>query len=461
MTRANGVACESQKGTSYGVPIAGRGGFNAALAGIVLLGVLARILFVLGWTMGAPLHGDPLFFQNSAALIAHGKGYVAPFLGKGLLVPTAEHPPVFPFVLATLDFVGIQSADAHRIALAIISSGGVLAMGLLGRRLAGPAVGLVAAGIAALDPLWVQQSGFLMSESIYLIVIPTMLLIALRCIDRPNLWDIAVLGILIGLATLTRSEAVDFVVFLGAPVVVLAVHRWRDRVLFGFVLLAGVGLLVGPWLVRNDVQMGALILSSNGGDTLSGSYCPPTYSPKSPDYGGFDNDCQFGSTDVIVTETRPPNHAKHWTERTLNGELTQLSRNYALNHLSDLPGVVLAREGRAWGVYAPGAELNFDVTEDGNGARGPKQAGQVLNWVLLPLAIVGGVHLARRSRRRLLLVAVPIVVVAINVAVFYGSTRIRTAAEPSIAVLAAVGVVVLLGRLRRAQRRGTPTVRPS
>ena len=158
-------------------------------------------------------------------------------------------------------------------------------MGLLGRRLAGPPVGLVAAAIAALDPLWVQQSGFVISESIYLIVIPTMLLIALRCIDRPNLWDIAVLGILIGLATLTRSEAVDFVVFLGAPVVVLAVHRWRDRVLFGLVLVAGVGLLVGPWLIRNDLEMGAFILSSNGGDTLSGSYCPPTYSPKSPDYG--------------------------------------------------------------------------------------------------------------------------------------------------------------------------------
>jgi 4-amino-4-deoxy-L-arabinose transferase-like glycosyltransferase len=460
MTTA-GFASRSAKKPGGGVATGGPRGFNATLAGIVSLGVLVRILFILGWTIGAPLRGDPLFFQQAAVRIAHGHGYVNSFLEKGSLVPTAVHPPIFPVVLAALDLVRIQSADAHRIALAIISAGGVLAMGMLGRRLATPAVGLVAAVIAAFDPLWVQQSGFLMSESVYLVIIPTMLLFALRCIDRPNRWDFAVLGVLIGLATLTRSEAVDFVVVLGVPVVLLAVRRWRERLVFGLVLLAGVALLVGPWLVRNDLEMGALILSSNGGDTLSGSYCSPTYSPKNPAYGGFDQDCQFGEAAVIVIYRRPPNHARNWTERTLSGELSALAKTYALDHLGDLPGVVLAREGRAWGVYAPGAALDFDVNEDGNGARGPKQAGQVLNWVLLPLAVVGGVQLARRSRRRLLLVAVPIVVVAINAAAFYGSTRIRTAAEPSIAVLAAVGVVLLLTYLLRARWPKVPIVRPS
>jgi 4-amino-4-deoxy-L-arabinose transferase-like glycosyltransferase len=457
-----GFASSSPDDTHQDVASTGpRRRFNAALAAIVLFGVMARILFVLGWTIGAPLHGDPLFFQQAAAQIAQGHGYVTLFLDKGSLVPTAEHPPVFPLLLAAFDLVGIQSADAHRIVLAIISSGGVLAMGMLGRRLAGPAVGLVAAGIAAIDPLWVQQSGFLMSESIYLVIIPTMLLFALRCIDRPSRRDIAVLGVLIALATLTRSEALDFLVLLGVPVVLLAVRPWRDRITFGMLLLAGVALLIGPWLVRNDMDFGSLILSSNGGDTLSGSYCAPTFSPKNPAFGGFDNDCQFGVTAVLVSEARPPDHARHWTELNLNAQLSHLAKSYALHHLSDLPGVVLAREGRAWGVYAPGTELEFDVAEDQNGARGPKQAGQVLNWVLLPLAVVGGFGLARQSRRRLVLVAVPLVVVAINAAVFYGSTRIRTAAEPSIAVLAAVGLLLLFSRLRRLRRHEAAVQQPS
>ena len=257
------------------------------VGGIVVIGVVVRVLFIAGWTWGAPLHGDPLFFQQSAAQIANGKGYVDQLLGKGPFVPTAEHPPAFSFLLAGLDLAHVSSANAHRVALAIFSGLGVLAMCLLGRRVAGPGVGLLAAGIAALDPLWVQWDGFLMSESLYLVIIPAMLLFALRCLDRPNPWDFLALGLLVGVATLTRSEAVDFVVLLGVVVVVLATRAWRDRVVFAVVFLAGVGLFLVPWVVRNDIQMGSLTLSTNEGLTLSGSYSADTLSPSGPNYGGF------------------------------------------------------------------------------------------------------------------------------------------------------------------------------
>jgi len=418
------------------------------LGGIVVIGVVARILFIAGWTWGAPLHGgDPLFFQQSAAHLINGKGYVDQFLGKGPLVPTAEHPPAFSFLLAGLDLVHVRSVNAHMVALAIISSLGVLAMGLLGRRLAGAGVGLLAAGIAALDPLWVQWGGFLMSESLYLVIVPAMLLFALRCLDKPNLWDFLALGLLVGIATLTRSEAVDFVVLLGFVVVVFATRAWRRRMVFAMVFMAGAGLFLVPWVVRNDIQMGSLTLSTNEGLTLSGSYSAGTFSPSSPFYGGFDNNSQFGAAAIFVDYVKPPDHAKHWTEVTLSNALGSGATTYAREHLSELPGVVLAREGRVWGVFAPGSQLAFDTTEDLTGARGPKQAGQILNWVLLPFALLGAVLLGGRSRRRLFVILIPVVVVAVNAAVFYGSTRLRVAAEPSIDVLAAIGALWLRGRI--------------
>ena len=65
-----------------------------------------------------------------------------------------------------------------------------------------------------------------------------------------------------------------------------------------------------------------------------------------------------------------------------------------------------------------------------------------MNWVLMPMAVVGGIWLASHSRRRrLIIVMIPTLVVAINAALFYGSTRLRVAAEPSIAVLASVGAL--------------------
>jgi hypothetical protein len=423
------------------VRIDGSHRFAWALGGIVVIAIFVRILFILGWTWGAPLHGDPLFFQQSGAHVAQGKGYVDRFLGHGPLVPTAEHPPAFSFLLAGLDLVAVRSVDAHRVALAFVSAGGVLAQGLFGRRLAGPGVGLFAAGIAAVDPLWVQQGGFVMSESLYLVIVPTMLLFALRCLDRPNRWNFLVLGSLIGIATLTRSEAVDFVLLLGVIVVVLAVGPWRERLVPAVAILAGVGLFLVPWLVRNDIQLGSLTLSTNEGFTLSGSYSHATFSPPSPEYGSFDEDNQFAAVVAILDYEKPPDHATHWTEATLTDAMDNGAKSYAGSHLSDLPGVVLAREGRTWGLYAPGTQLHYDVTEDFNGATGPKQAGQIMNWVLLPFACLGVIQLARCSKRRLLIVLVPIMVVAINAAVFYGSTRLRVAAEPSIDVLASIGLL--------------------
>jgi hypothetical protein len=323
--------------------------------------------------------------------------------------------------------------------------------------LAGPAVGLLAAAIAALDPLWVQWGGFLMSESLYLVIVPAMLLFALRCMDRSNPWDFLALGLLIGIATLTRSEAVDFVVLLGVVVVVFATGAWWERIVFAMVFLAGAGLFLVPWVVRNDIKMGSPTLSTNQGLTLSGSYSAGTFSPSSPLYGGFDNNSQFGAAAVIRTYGTPPDHAKRWTELTLSNALGSGATTYAREHLSDLPGVVLAREGRVWGVFAPGSQLTFDTTEDLNGARGPKQAEQILNWVLLPFALLGAVVLGRRSRRRLLVMLIPVVVVAINAAVFYGSTRLRVAAEPSIDVLAAIGALWLGGRIVARETHGRST----
>ena len=181
--------------------------FAIGLLVLLILGIGMRLLFILGWTDGAPLHGDPLFFQRVAASLSNGNGYAT--LHSGQAVPTALHPPMFPLVLALLNLVGMQSPNAHRFALAVLSSGGIPMMGLLGRRLFSPVVGLVAAAIAAFGPLWIQPSGKILSESLYLVVIPLVLLLALRSIDRPGPWRFFLVGLTIGIAALTRSEAVS------------------------------------------------------------------------------------------------------------------------------------------------------------------------------------------------------------------------------------------------------------
>ena len=220
-------------------------------------------------------------------------------------------------------------------------------------------------------------------------------------------------------------------------------------------LLAGFALIVGPWLIRNDVELGGFTLSTDSGTTLAGAYSPATFDPNSSLYGSSDLSMEAGDAEAVLVYGHPPDHAKRWTELTLSNAESHIATTYAHGHLSDLPGVVLAREGRLWGLYASGAQLQFDLAADADGVRGFQLVAQYLNWILIPLTIVGGIVLYRRSLRDLVVVAAPIVAAGLNAALTYGSTRYRGVAEPSDAVLAAIGALFILGRLRRVRWRAT------
>ena len=319
-------------------------------------------------------------------------------------------------------------------------------MGLLGRKVAGPIVGIIAAVIAALNPLWLNLVGSLMSESIYLIVIALMLLLALRCLERPTLGRFAILGVVIALATLTRSEAIDFVVILGLPLLIFASVPWKMRSLLGLAFMAGLILLLGPWLIRNEVQVGGAVLSTQEGATFAGSYCSNTYDPANPHYGAFSGLCANGGAGYLIKHARPPDAKTGWTEITLDRALTNVGETYARNHLDQLPGVVLAREASTWGLGNHSNELDVAFHEGRN--RTIEQLSWILYWIFVPFVLVGAVVLAKTSWRRLVIMALPIVVVAINVAITYGSTRFRVAAEPSLVVLGAVGIAAVAGRVR-------------
>jgi hypothetical protein len=286
-----------------------------------------------------------------------------------------------------------------------------------------------------------------MSESIYLIVIPMMLLLALRCLENPRVSRYAILGVAIALAVLIRSDAIDFVVLLGLPLLIFAAVPWRKLSLLGLAFVAGLVLILGPWLIRNEVQVGAPVLSDQQGLTLAGSYCTNTFDPKDPTYGSFNGDCADGLGAVFIKYGKPPNRATGWSELALDQSLTRSSETFARQHLPQLPRVVLAREASTWGLGNHTYQLNLAVAGGRN--RTYEVLGWITYWILLPFVLLGGVVLAKQSWRRFTIMVVPIVVVVLNVAVTYGSTRFRVAAEPTLAVLAAVGLVAVARSVRR------------
>lgn len=398
--------------------------FRTALAGLVALGVIVRVYYTLRVAPWPPRgFDDQSWYQWEANLLAHGHGFMDPIdVLQGRWVPTAAHPPVYPLVLAGLVKLGVSAAKL-RLAGSVFGAGTIAALGLLGRRLAGPRVGLLAAGIAAAYPMLVTADGALLSESLYGSLVALSLLAAYKLLDAPTPANALILGVLLGLAALTRGEAVLLAVLILWPIA-RRPRGLRAATITCVMMVA----IIAPWTVRNwTVFHQPVPISTDFAATIAGSYCPATF------YGS-----NIGSSDVSCIRKYPGNEAT-----ALNRARDDAIR-YAEHHLGRLPAVVAARLARVWGlrraVFAHLPQL---------GGRSPAvlEAGFLVYYVLVALAIFGFVLLRRRGVHVWILTSTFVQVTLVAV-LFFGNVNYREQAELSLVVLAAVGADQLWRRVR-------------
>jgi 4-amino-4-deoxy-L-arabinose transferase-like glycosyltransferase len=395
--------------------------------------VALRLVHVLAVAPRTAIFTDGFFFHWVAQFVSDGHGYVNPaeLLFKGNTVATAGHPPLYTLVLAGATKLGIAGEEAQRALGCLFGAGTIAAIGVLGRRVAGPGVGLVAAALAAFNPFLIAADGALMSETLYGPIIALVLIAAYRVRDEPSLRRAALLGLAIGLAALTRAEALLLLPLLALPAC-WGAARGRFA-LIGVACLAAV-LAIAPWTARNWSTFGRpVLISTNDGVTFAGSNCDATYHGR--DIGSFRTDC-------IGPQRFPRNEAKQAARYRSD------AASYAGDHLGRVPVVVAVRVLRLWGLYQP-TQLATDAQ---NRRRGVQVAGVVLSYVLIPFALFGAIALRRRREPIFILVA-PILLVTVTCALTYGGLRLRHAAEIPLMVLAAVGIAQVA-----RSRRGAPTL---
>jgi 4-amino-4-deoxy-L-arabinose transferase-like glycosyltransferase len=321
-------------------------------------------------------------------------------------------------------WLGLDSYAAHRVVSCVLGASAIVLIGMIGRRVGGPRVGLIAALVAALYPaLWMLDSS-LRSESLYLPLIALVLLLAYRVRDRPGWRRAALLGAVIGLAALTRSEALLLVPLL---------LPWRQPKLAAAVV-AGCFVVVAPWLVRNWITFDQpTAISTNEGGLLAGANCHAAY-----------------YTELIGTWACFPVNDPAWgtNEAVISGHLRSRAFHYASDHAGRVPAVVGVRVLRVWDVWKPRSSARFEAAIADRHVDA-QRAAMLSLYLLVPFAIGGAVVLRRRGEP-LRILLVPIVFVTLVAALSYGSTRFRVAAEPSIVVLAAVGASALWDRRRAA-----------
>ena len=247
----------TQHGGHLGPPVRWNGsarptvGFRPRLGLIAGAALAVRLLYTLIFARGVPVTGDALTFHLVAGRLAEGEGFFRPPaqgipapLGTG---PTAEHPPLFEVLLAGFDLVGLDTPTAQKAGVCLVGTVTVVLIGLAGRELAGPRAGLIAAGLAAVYPmLWIAD-GSLMSESLYGALIAAIVLCALRFAREPTTRRALGLGVLVGLAALTRGEAILLVVLLLVPLA-------RRQLRLAAVAVRPRWWCSRPWTVRNLIE---------------------------------------------------------------------------------------------------------------------------------------------------------------------------------------------------------------
>jgi 4-amino-4-deoxy-L-arabinose transferase-like glycosyltransferase len=404
--------------------------FSRRLALIAAGAAALRVIHAVAVAPPIGLFGDGWFFHEVARLVADGDGYLSPesFIFKGIVRPTAEHPPLFAFLLAVVTKLGIGAELAQRaLCGTLLGSGTVVLLGLLGRRLGGGRAGLFAALLAAVYPTLIAADGALLSESLYGLLVAAAMLAALRLRDRPTPSRALALGGLCGLAALTRPEALLLLALLAVPVT-LATGKDGVRIRVaraGLVILAA-AVVVGPWTARNLSTFDrAVLISTNDGTTLAGSNCDVTYSGD-----------RLGS---FLTDCIPPVRFKDAGRQ--DAEWRRAAFDYMGHHSERLPLVVAARLGRTWGLY----RVDQQASEVEGRRRWVQTAGLVAYYPLAALAVIGCLAI-RRRRLELAVMLAPAAVATVATALTYGGLRFRHAAEISLVVLAGLGVDRLLRR---------------
>ncbi len=423
--------------------------FVAVLLVILAVAAVVRVAFILGEARHDHHVYDAAYYELQARVVAAGDGYVDPFSSLAGQAhrrgEAADHPPLTVLALVPVAWVGDRlgvdddtSQLAMRLEIALVGLGVVVLVALVGREVANETVGLLGAGIAAVYPyLWVND-GLIMSEAFAAAAVTGALLIVLRLARRaePRLGAALGLGVVCGLAALTRAELLLLAPLLGLPLLVTfrplpLARRWAVVGVIGL----GTVLVVGPWIAFNLSRFDEpTLISTNDGIALRGSNCGPVFSGRA-----------IGLTDLIrcIPRRQPP------------GDQSVVSRIYrqdAIDYVRDghearFVLVEAARIGRDWGLYRPADMLAWNASE--GRPRWVTGVGMAFYYPLLLLAVAGIVLLRRRGVRQWPLL-VPAVIVTVGTVLSYGQTRFRVPAEPSIVVLAAVALGAVVARLRAA-----------
>ncbi len=430
---------------------------NLPLPVLLALGIILGVAFGLrAWSATHPVVDpgpDSTAYRAIAAHLFESGRY-----GTPAQTSPSDWSPGLPLLVAALyTVIGAADETAARLLIAVLGTVMVLFTFLIGRRVAGVAVGLIAAALVATYPTYIENNGQLLSEPLAAFLLTGGLLAVLWAAERRRLIAWVLPGLFFGALTLTRPEY-QAITFAFAALVLW--RAWRDAGLLRGVAAAAVvviaaALVVAPWMVRNRIVLDKWVpVSTGGGKALFvATYLPglgrqvPTKRELMRRYLGAEDPIK---TDELRAQPMQPllnRVAEKYPDLPRDEALGRIGRENLRRYVTEQPA-----------AYARMSALKFwNVWE-----RGSSPYMRDAGWVayhrgLLLAGLAGFLVLAEASRTRwqALLLACPLAAISVLGTILLAVPRRQVPLIPLVCVFAAVLLVWAFQQLR--QRRHATT----
>jgi 4-amino-4-deoxy-L-arabinose transferase-like glycosyltransferase len=229
---------------------------------ITIFGGFLRYTLITDTHTSNPIRGDAAKYTAYAYnLKNYGVYSIRPLSAES--DPTALKPdaivtpgyPLFlvPFVDQRVTAFSQENYKEILLAQGLLSTITVLMTYFLFARILNPTTGLVAALLTALSPHLINMNVYVLTETLFcFLLIGFFFVLSHKSTPNKSIL-LALAGILLGAATLTRSWPQGFAFLLFLYMIFSERKIPLQKAVF---LLFGFGLLVGPWLVRNFMSFG-------------------------------------------------------------------------------------------------------------------------------------------------------------------------------------------------------------
>ena len=211
---------------------------------------------------------------------------------------------------------------------------------LVAARLCSRRIALVAAALTAVNPYLIFMSSYVLSENLYTVLLLVFLIEweGGRREGYTNHLRLALMGALLGLAALARPNAAMLAAVAAAALLVLASGGLARRLGAAAVLVAGLGLVLAPWAVRNHQRMGQwIILTTHGGITFYQANNPLVCANPALRGGVAPREALPG-WERISAAADPASNREAW----------RLGRAFLRENPGKIPGLLLGKFERFW-----------------------------------------------------------------------------------------------------------------